>query len=336
MIFAAILTGTRSKRKKETTYMKLAPRLSSKIGPKIGLALILAASPCAYAQESGNVVYQAQDPGPVTISGGVVMKGFMTPVKGAPYSATITNESVQTLADGNRIVQTSTGTTARDSLGRTRQETALPAIGNLSAAEAPRLVFIQDPVTETSYTLNLTDKTAQKIPVPPPLPASAASSAGSEAGVTVAVRGGPGPELDVAGPVHVTTAGVAGPVTEGPAPLQTMTFHKFLAESQGQVTTEDLGTQTMEGVIVNGVRTTRTIPAGQIGNDKPIVITTEVWTSPDLKTIISSKRNDPRMGEQTFKLTNLVRAEPDASMFAVPSDFKIVDSPKQVIYHANR
>ena len=79
----------------------------------------------------------------------------------------------------------------------------------------------------------------------------------------------------------------------------------------------------MEGLMVNGVRTTRTIPEGQIGNDKPISIVTEVWTSPDLKTIVYSKRSDPRMGEQTFKLTNVVRAEPDASLFTVPADFKI-------------
>ena len=89
-----------------------------------------------------------------------------------------------------------------------------------------------------------------------------------------------------------------------------------------QATTEDLGSQTMEGVIVNGVRTTRTIPAGQIGNDKPISIVTEVWTSPDLKTIVYSKRSDPRMGEQTFQLTNIVRAEPDPALFTVPRTSK--------------
>ena len=43
----------------------------------------------------------------------------------------------------------------------------------------------------------------------------------------------------------------------------------------------------------------------------------------DLKTIVSSKRNDPRMGEQTFRLTNIVRAEPDPSLFAVPSDSRL-------------
>jgi len=88
----------------------------------------------------------------------------------------------------------------------------------------------------------------------------------------------------------------------------------------------------MEGVLVNGVRTTRTIPAGQIGNDRPISIVTEVWTSPELKTIVYSKRTDPRMGEQIFQLKNVVRGEPDASLFIVPADFKIVEGPRPIIY----
>jgi hypothetical protein len=113
---------------------------------------------------------------------------------------------------------------------------------------------------------------------------------------------------------------------------------KHLAtDEQLEANTESLGSQTMEGVVATGVRTTRSIPAGQVGNDRPINIVTEVWTSTDLKTIVSSKRNDPRMGEQTFRLTNIVRAEPDSSLFAVPSDFKIIDGgPKTIIYRRNQ
>jgi hypothetical protein len=112
---------------------------------------------------------------------------------------------------------------------------------------------------------------------------------------------------------------------------------RLAGDEQTEANTESLGSQTMEGVAVNGVRTTRTIPAGQVGNDRPISIVTEVWTSTDLKTIVSSKRNDPRMGEQTFRLTNIVRAEPDPSLFAVPSDFKIIDgNPKTIIYRRNQ
>ena len=86
--------------------------------------------------------------------------GLTHPVMGAPYSATEINESVQTLADGNRIVQKTTGTTARDSQGRTRNDVALPMVGNLSPAAQPHLVLIVDPVKQTSYSLNLDEKTA--------------------------------------------------------------------------------------------------------------------------------------------------------------------------------
>ena len=115
-----------------------------------------------------------------------------------------------------------------------------------------------------------------------------------------------------------------------------VTRKAFPKADKGQVNTEDLGSQTMEGVFVTGVRTTSTIPAGQIGNEKPITIVTEVWTSPDLKTIVYSKRSDPRMGEQTFQLTNISRAEPDPSLFSVPADFKIVEGPKPIIYRSTQ
>ena len=110
----------------------------------------------------------------------------------------------------------------------------------------------------------------------------------------------------------------------------------IVINEQAQQSTEDLGAQTMDGVPVTGVRTASTIPAGQIGNDKPISIVTEVWTSPDLKTIVSSKRSDPRMGDQTFQLTNIVRAEPNPSLFTVPADFKIIDGPQPIMYRTNQ
>jgi hypothetical protein len=317
---------------------------------------MLTASCCAlsaFAQTGGFSVAQTAGPvpgpGPVTIgvAGAFARGSAAAPVVGAPYSATVTNESVQTLADGNRIVQSSSGTIARDSQGRTRQDTMLPPIGNLSAANAPHLIFIHDPVAQTSYTLNLTDKTAQKMPVPPlpPLPLPLLNGKGDGLDVAIAdvaiasgaevsrgARGpaGPGPDA-----LYIQTNDMAAASGQLPPP-QMIAQKVFLTNDQGQATTEDLGSQTMEGVFVTGVRTTRTIAAGQIGNDKPISIVTEVWTSPDLKTIVYSKRSDPRMGEQTFQLTNITRAEPDASLFTVPADFKLVEGPKPIIYRSNQ
>ena len=280
------------------------------------LILILAASFGAFAQEGGNVMYQGAGPAGA-IAWGSFEKGPTAPVKGAPYSATINNESIQTLADGNRIVQTNTGAVSRDSQGRTRQDAALPAIGNLSAASAPHLVFIQDPVAGTSYTLNLTDKTAWKNPMPP------AGTGGSVASVSAST-------------FFIQTGTDVPSVPPLPPPMIALAKH-LPTDEQSEANTESLGSQTMEGVVVNGVRATRTIPAGQIGNDRAISIVTEVWTSTDLKTIVSSKRNDPRMGEQTFRLTNIVRAEPDPSLFTVPADFKIIDGgPKTIIYRRNQ
>src|SRR5882762_8841742 len=279
---------------------------------KTTLILILAASFSAFAQDGGNVMYQGAGPAGA-IAWGALEKGTTAPVKGAPYTATINHESIQTLADGNRIVQNNTGTIARDSQGRTRQDAALPTIGNLSAASAPHLVFIQDPVAGTSYTLNLTDRTAWKNPMP------ATGTAGPSAAVG-------------SGTFFIQTGSGVPPVPPPPPPMIALTKH-LATEEQAEANTEPLGSQTMEGVVVNGVRTTRTIRAGEIGNDRPIRIVTELWTSADVKTIISSKRNDPRMGEQTSRLTNIVRAEPDPSLFTVPSDFKIIDGgPKTIIY----
>jgi hypothetical protein len=291
---------------------------------KRALLLAVLAASCVCAQEKGDVVYQTS--GSVSA---VAFLGPTDPVLGAPYSATLTNESVQTLPDGNRIVQTSTGTTARDSQGRTRQDMALPALGNLAAANAPHLIFIQDPVAQVSYTLNLTDKTAQKMPAPPPPPpfsANAPASASASGGARVVTHSAaplPSPPDAMPDAMGVAT----GPVV----------FQKqMIASDPAHISTEDLGSQTMEGVLVTGVRTTHTIPAGEIGNDKPILIVMEVWKSPDLKTIVYSKRSDPRMGDSTFRLTNIVRAEPDPALFTVPADFKLVDSPQPILYRTKQ
>ena len=103
-----------------------------------------------------------------------------------------------------------------------------------------------------------------------------------------------------------------------------------------KATTEDLGSQSMQGVTVTGTRTTSKIPKGQIGNDAPISIVTEVWTSPDLQTVVYSKRTDPRMGEQTFQLTNITRSDPDPSSFTVPSGFTVTDGPQPIVYRTKQ
>ncbi len=86
---------------------------------------------------------------------------------------------------------------------------------------------------------------------------------------------------------------------------------------------ESLGKQTIEGVEAEGTRTTVTIPAGTIGNERPILIVSERWYSPELQTVVMTRRSDPRSGETTYRLTNINRAEPAHALFEVPPGYTL-------------
>jgi len=94
------------------------------------------------------------------------------------------------------------------------------------------------------------------------------------------------------------------------------------------VTREPLGTKTINGLQATGTRVTRTIPAGKIGNENPIQVVTERWYSTDLQVPLTTTHTDPMMGTVTTSLTNINRAAPDASLFQVPSDYKVETSEK--------
>ena len=94
-----------------------------------------------------------------------------------------------------------------------------------------------------------------------------------------------------------------------------------------QVQTDNLGTQTVNGVSATGTRRTETIPAGAIGNQQPIQTVRETWISADLKVPVMIKSSDPRFGDMVMQLTNITQAEPDASLFQVPSGYTIKDRP---------
>lgn len=212
------------------------------------------------------------------------MMGSLEQVKGAPYAATAVTESTQVLADGNRIVNKSSGLVARDSEGRIRREGNMGRIGPLQVA-GPNMIFVYDPVAQAAYVLNPDTKVARVM---------------KGAGLHRPMR-----EMRKMRSLH-------GPGEPG---------------AQGQLKRESLGTQQIEGVTAEGMRITRTIPAGAIGNDKPIDITLETWTSPDLDTLVLSKRSDPRFGETVYRLTNIKRGEPDAGLFQIPSGYKTEQGP---------
>jgi hypothetical protein len=94
-----------------------------------------------------------------------------------------------------------------------------------------------------------------------------------------------------------------------------------------QSKTETLGKRMIEGVEAEGVRTTLTIPAGRIGNDRPIEITAERWDSTELQTVVLSKHKDPRVGETIYRLTHINRGEQPLSLFEIPSDYSVEQGP---------
>jgi len=91
--------------------------------------------------------------------------------------------------------------------------------------------------------------------------------------------------------------------------------------------TEPLGTRSFDGVTAEGSRSTVTIAAGAIGNQAPIDVVNERWYAPQLQTVVYSRRTDPRFGETTFRLENVVRAEPSPDLFQVPPDYTVQTGP---------
>jgi hypothetical protein len=256
-------------------------------------AALLVAAGMTHAQET------QEAPPPVVIQGGVEGDAFFGDrvellgfggglhggkvVKGAPFSAVAVSETTQTLADGNHITRKTQTNLYRDSQGRFRKEVTLPAIGPLAASGQPH-----------SF-IHISDPVAGTAYVLEPDQKIA--------------RQMPGP-MDM------------GVRTKG-GPKGNVFYRTLRGSAEATAKTESLGPQTIDGIYAEGTRTTRTIPAGEIGNEKPITIVSEHWYSADLQMDVKSTHSDPRFGDTSYSLTNVQRSEPAASLFAVPSDYTV-------------
>jgi hypothetical protein len=261
-------------------------------------------------------------------------------VKGAPYSGEAVTETIQTLADGNRIVNRFTSSVYRDSEGRTRREQSFKGLGVLGVGEEPlQTIFINDPVAGVTYSLDSRTHTAHKsspfrvLLSSKPAP-GVSTSMGQGQRFEFKVEPGTAPSANVllAAPLGagLEAARVPHPGIEqfhlrtegGPAAGATYVFRTNKGSNANEVK-EQLGKQIIEGVEAEGSRTTLTIPAGEIGNERPIEIVSERWYSPELQLVVMTRHSDPRSGETTYKLTNINRAEPAKSLFEVPADYTI-------------
>jgi hypothetical protein len=255
------------------------------------------------------------------------------PVKGAPYAADATNETIQTLPDGNRIVEKSSSKMYRDAEGRTRMENNFGTLGPLvPEGKAPSITSINDPVSGEHYILDNNRKTATKMTMP-----------------KISMTDKPGGQREVR--VEMRHAAPAVAATPNAAPSQNMEWHAApgfatiednvmiagpaVMATEGiqmrhttggaapDLKKESLGTQMIEGVECEGTRETVTIPAGAMGNERPLVSVTERWVSAKLGLDVLRKHTDPRFGETSYRLTQIVQADQPRSLFEVPADYKL-------------
>jgi hypothetical protein len=240
-------------------------------------------------------------------------------VRNAPFTAEAVTEFTQILGDGNRIERTFSTMVARDSRGRTRREQEVAMVGPLAALQnsSPKLVIIIDPEAKTDYTLDEHAKIATKHGGPFQIRGQVKAAGGSD---VLMVMNGPGgiPEKG-AGPLTMRPDVIETMVTKGVG--RGVVYHASTAA--GKVSTEQLGSKMIEGVAADGVRTTMTIPAGAVGNVNSIDVVTERWTSKELQMDVLITRRDPRAGDTTYRLTNIVRAEPPPDLFVVPPDYTV-------------
>jgi len=211
-------------------------------------------------------------------------------ITGSPFCADIVTTRTQTLADGNRLQNTSTEHFCRDSKGRVRREIT-PIASRTSQTHVVRMISITDPTTNTAVTLNplrhtgikrpfrfIMQPTAPKTSMPPSAPTWQQVPKDN---------------------THVTSR-VGDDLVE-----------------------ENLGEDSIHGIVAKGTKITRTVPAGRMGNDLPMTIVTERWYSDDLKTVMLLKQNDPRRGEVTTEVTNVAPGEPDPSLFQIPAGYSV-------------
>ncbi len=247
-------------------------------------------------------------------------------VKGAPYSGVEITESTQVLADGTKIHNEQQTKVFRDSEGRVRRET-------------PEQVTIWDPVSNVSYFLDPKNQAARKAMMRTFVFNSVKTAAGGAGpqtfemrvrdGVTTATVNGQPVDPAELKRMEEEKGAVAVAQEVGPGPgtmihaIPGENIRYMVAKKLPPAQSEPLGTRMIEGVNCEGSKSVSKIETGAIGNDRPIEITSERWYSPDLQTVVMTKRNDPRTGEEIFRLTNVVRGEQPADLFQVPANYQL-------------
>jgi hypothetical protein len=261
--------------------------------PVAALAIAIAFAPSAGAQIIEPCI------GGLAVGG--IMYGIGNSREIAPFTGTVKDTFEQRLPDGNAIHRVTRSRQARDSAGRTMSEMAQGCEPGPDGEMHELLnVNVNDPVAKTSMSWQVGREDQPKV-------------------------------------VHVFHyPNLAMPARQSPAdPEQAAQQKKVLEVAQARALQlrkeqhiEDLGTRDFNGIPAQGTRTTRTIPAGEEGNDLPLVVINEVWRSRELGLVLMAINDDPRRGRTTTEYEELDRGEPNSSLFTPPADYKVVEQPE--------
>ena len=292
-------------------------------------------------------------------SDGFGMNIHSNPVKGAPYSAEVITERLQTLPDGNQITSRRSAMSYRDSAGRTRQEVR-------GADNELRTILIND--DKGRLVLRPRDKTGTRISQDLGELSRMAAEHGRKAAEHAAERSRlagerarervealrkEGKLAENEGDRHreqvivrrtERAEAAAQAATRRAEEIQVRVLKDvearteqmrriapMIARASGEMkyarnaTTRELGTREIEGVKAEGKLRSYEIPAGEVGNTRPIVVTDEIWYSPELQVTVYSRHSDPRSGDRIYRLDNIRRAEPAAELFTAPAGYEIRD-----------
>lgn len=316
------------------------PEVLEKMKVLSGLMLFILCGVYATAQQEAKVIAE-------------VAAGNEKLVRNAPFSAEAISESVQTLADGNRIVRSNTSKLYRNSEGRFRREISGGSGGVLGTSYGfGHGISIMDPVVGHRLMLDAENMTARVLQLGNGRNIAIAGTAAARKELTDAQRAGlarkgvvieskPMTEeqraeyMAKAEELRKKTVELRAGLVATFGDAQTVfggNAYAFTTSSQGKYDTrsEELGTRDFDGIAAEGTRKITTIPAGAIGNERPIEIVYERWYSKELELVVYSKQSDPRFGEQTYRLTNIVRSEPDPSLFTVPQGYRLLTEPANV------
>ncbi len=231
-------------------------------------------------------------------------------VKNAPFSATLTIETLESKADGSVLTRTATSRIYRDEEGRTRRDrmpdSSASAVPNTD--QQPQSTTINDPVAGFTYTLDHRAQLARRSTLRA-LPEPDANEQKIVTGSIAPTRDQTArnqilPMPNVGGSGHGIRNATSGTSFAGPK-------------------NTPLGEREIEGISAEGTRVSVRIPLGAMGNNHAMEIVVERWYSSELNTTVLATRTDPRFGEIVYRLTNIERGKPAATLFIVPQEYKI-------------